>query len=219
MGPSVYETQETVRTEKHAHRLQFSSSSRQRFFSLWSECGLFVCSFFTFHLPDFVLIFQAIDGLWFREDFSFRCQPVDFAVTYNSMREARGCYVYFLAKMTELLDTVFFVLRKKGNQITFLHMYHHTVMPMVSWGCTKYYPGGHGTFIGEFTLSALFFLWLILYFHLQVSSTPSCTSSCTCTICLLPSDPNSKSTSGGRSTLQSYKWWVRAKTNDWKLFS
>lgn len=28
-------------------------------------------------------------------------------------------------------------------------MYHHTVMPMISWGATKYYPGGHGTFIGE----------------------------------------------------------------------
>lgn len=23
-------------------------------------------------------------------------------------------------------------------------------MPMISWGATKYYPGGHGTFIGEF---------------------------------------------------------------------
>lgn len=21
-------------------------------------------------------------------------------------------------------------------------------MPLISWGCTKYYPGGHGTFIG-----------------------------------------------------------------------
>lgn len=28
-------------------------------------------------------------------------------------------------------------------------MYHHTVMPMISWGATKYYPGGHGTFIGN----------------------------------------------------------------------
>lgn len=58
-------------------------------------------------------------------------------------------YLYFLAKISELLDTVFFVLRKKDRQISFLHMYHHTVMPMISWGATKYYPGGHGTFIGE----------------------------------------------------------------------
>lgn len=61
---------------------------------------------------------------------------------------ARGVHIYFLAKLTELLDTVFFVLRKKDKQITFLHMYHHTVMPMISWGATKYFPGGQGIFIG-----------------------------------------------------------------------
>lgn len=65
------------------------------------------------------------------------------------MQEARGVYLYFLAKISELLDTVFFVLRKRERQISFLHMYHHTVMPMISWGATKYYPGGHGTFIGK----------------------------------------------------------------------
>ncbi|KOB51911.1 Elongation of very long chain fatty acids protein, partial [Operophtera brumata] len=64
------------------------------------------------------------------------------------MRVARGVYIYFLAKISELLDTVFFVIRKKERQITFLHLYHHTVMPMISWGATKYYPGGHGTLIG-----------------------------------------------------------------------
>lgn len=53
-----------------------------------------------------------------------------------------------MAKISELLDTVFFVLRKKDRQITFLHLYHHTGMPMISWGCTKYFPGGHAAFIG-----------------------------------------------------------------------
>lgn len=69
-------------------------------------------------------------------------------LSFNIFQVARGVYVYFLAKISELLDTVFFVIRKKNNQITFLHMYHHTVMPMISWGATKYYPGGHGTLIG-----------------------------------------------------------------------
>lgn len=63
--------------------------------------------------------------------------------------------MYFLAKISELLDTVFFVLRKKDRQITFLHLYHHTVMPMISWGATKYYPGGHGTFIGNFNMKSI----------------------------------------------------------------
>lgn len=115
-------------------------------------------------LVSIYLVSEALFGLWFRPDFSFRCQPVNFNVTENAMREARGVYTYFLAKMTELLDTVFFVLRKKNNQITFLHMYHHTVMPMISWGCTKYFPGGHSTFIG--VINSFVHIYMYLYYML-----------------------------------------------------
>ncbi|XP_032672912.1 elongation of very long chain fatty acids protein AAEL008004 [Odontomachus brunneus] len=93
------------------------------------------------------LFLEGLDGAWLK-DYNWKCQPVDFSYSPDALRVARGVYIYFLAKLTELLDTVFFVLRKKERQITFLHMYHHTVMPMASWGATKYYPGGHGIFIG-----------------------------------------------------------------------
>jgi len=36
---------------------------------------------------------------------------------------------------------VFFVLRKKQNQVTFLHVYHHTITALFSWGYLKYLPG------------------------------------------------------------------------------
>lgn len=93
------------------------------------------------------LFYEGLDAAWLTK-YSWKCEPVDWSDSPHAMRVARGVYTYFLAKMTELLDTVFFVLRKKDRQITFLHMYHHTVMPMISWGVTKYYPGGHCTFIG-----------------------------------------------------------------------
>jgi len=38
---------------------------------------------------------------------------------------------------------VFFVLRKKQNQVTFLHVYHHTITALFSWGYLKYLPGKH----------------------------------------------------------------------------
>lgn len=82
-------------------------------------------------------------------------------------------YIYFLAKLSELLDTVFFVLRKKENQITFLHLYHHTVMPMISWGTTKYYPGGHGTFIGMYNICSLSLLCIINRLNLVFDSITS----------------------------------------------
>ncbi|KAJ8918567.1 hypothetical protein NQ315_013072 [Exocentrus adspersus] len=80
--------------------------------------------------------------------YNWRCEPCDHSYTPEALRIARVVYVYFLAKMVELLDTVFFVLRKKDKQITFLHCYHHTTMAMISWAVVKYYPGGHCTFIG-----------------------------------------------------------------------
>lgn len=39
----------------------------------------------------------------------------------------------------------FFVLRKKNNQITFLHVYHHAAMPFWYWLGAKFVPGGEST--------------------------------------------------------------------------
>lgn len=49
-------------------------------------------------------------------------------------------WLYFVAKISELLDTVFFVLRKKDKQITFLHVYHHFIMVISTWAYLKYWP-------------------------------------------------------------------------------
>ncbi|XP_069705037.1 very long chain fatty acid elongase AAEL008004-like isoform X2 [Periplaneta americana] len=47
---------------------------------------------------------------------------------------------YVVSKAIELVDTVFFVLRKKNQHITFLHVYHHGIMLIVSWTLLKYLP-------------------------------------------------------------------------------
>ncbi|TGZ51829.1 Elongation of very long chain fatty acids protein [Temnothorax longispinosus] len=61
---------------------------------------------------------------------------------------SRGAWWYFFSKIIELLDTVFFVLRKKQNQITFLHVYHHTITAVFSWCYLKFLPGEQGVIIG-----------------------------------------------------------------------
>ncbi|GBP79564.1 Elongation of very long chain fatty acids protein 4 [Eumeta japonica] len=76
------------------------------------------------------------------------CEPVDFSTSEHALLVASYVYYYFLLKVVDLLDTVFFVLRKKNNQISFLHVYHHTGMVLLTWGAVTYYPGGHGTFVG-----------------------------------------------------------------------
>ena len=42
-------------------------------------------------------------------------------------------YYYLLSKFVDYFDTFFFILRKKNNQISALHVYHHISVPMVGW--------------------------------------------------------------------------------------
>jgi len=37
---------------------------------------------------------------------------------------------------------VFFILRKKNNQVSFLHVYHHATMMLNWWIVAKYIPVG-----------------------------------------------------------------------------
>jgi elongation of very long chain fatty acids protein 7 len=48
--------------------------------------------------------------------------------------------VYVYTKFIDLLDTIFFVLRKKNSQITFLHLYHHLMVPILGWVTLKLAP-------------------------------------------------------------------------------
>ncbi|XP_014209424.1 elongation of very long chain fatty acids protein AAEL008004-like [Copidosoma floridanum] len=81
-------------------------------------------------------------------DYSYKCQPVDYSNNSQSLRMARAVYMYFICKLIELLDTVFFVMRKKQRQISFLHLYHHAMMPICAWIGVRFVPGGHATLLG-----------------------------------------------------------------------
>uniref|UniRef100_A0A8D8R051 Elongation of very long chain fatty acids protein n=1 Tax=Cacopsylla melanoneura TaxID=428564 RepID=A0A8D8R051_9HEMI len=55
-------------------------------------------------------------------------------------------YVTYLIKLSELVETVFFVLRKKFNQVSGLHLYHHVSTLYIIWYAARYYPGGVALF-------------------------------------------------------------------------
>ncbi|XP_059145002.1 elongation of very long chain fatty acids protein 4-like [Physella acuta] len=57
-------------------------------------------------------------------------------------------WLFFVSKMIEFLDTVFFILRKKNNQVTFLHVYHHTSMCMFTWVGLNFFTGGNNIAYG-----------------------------------------------------------------------
>jgi len=56
-------------------------------------------------------------------------------------------YIYFLTKIVDFGDTIFFVLRKRFHQATFLHVFHHGIMPVVGFIGLKFHPGGYSGFL------------------------------------------------------------------------
>ncbi|XP_066901701.1 very long chain fatty acid elongase 7 [Halyomorpha halys] len=42
-------------------------------------------------------------------------------------------YYYYVNKILDFIETVFFVLRKKQSQVSFLHLYHHVIMVISIW--------------------------------------------------------------------------------------
>ena len=62
---------------------------------------------------------------------------------------AAALWWYFISKGIEYLDTVFFILRKKNNQVSFLHVYHHCTMFTLWWIGIKWVPGGQGEHLQE----------------------------------------------------------------------
>ncbi|CAG9864845.1 unnamed protein product [Phyllotreta striolata] len=91
------------------------------------------------------MLYEHLMSGWFW-DYSFRCQPVDYSTNSKALRMANLCWWYYISKLTEFADTIFFVMRKKNSQVTFLHVYHHSLTPIETWFLVKFFPGGHGTF-------------------------------------------------------------------------
>lgn len=71
----------------------------------------------------------------------WKCSSVDYNNTNKSMAELTFTYHTFLLKLVELIETVFFVLRKKQNQVSKLHVYHHTSTALLGWIMVKYSGG------------------------------------------------------------------------------
>ncbi|KAM0733699.1 Very long chain fatty acid elongase 7 [Formica fusca] len=118
------------------------------------------------------IFYKALTLAWLR-DYSYICQPIDYSYSPRAIEITRVVWYYFMVKILDLLETIFFVLRKKQNQVTFLHVYHHVGITMGTWGASKYMAGGHATFLGLLNT----FVHVIMYTHYLLSSMKIDTSS------------------------------------------
>ena len=66
---------------------------------------------------------------------------------FSVFQVANVLYIYTLSKVVEFMDTVLMVIRKKQNQVTFLHLYHHASILNIWWWVQSFLPGGQGMYI------------------------------------------------------------------------
>lgn len=80
------------------------------------------------------------------------CVEIDYSEGENAMGVLNIMWWTHIVKLVELVETVFFVLRKKESQVTFLHVYHHTSTLFLSWVGVKYV-GGEDSVIFVFLIN------------------------------------------------------------------
>jgi elongation of very long chain fatty acids protein 4 len=74
------------------------------------------------------------------------CEPVGKSGHPDELRIATALWWFYFTKLVEFADTFFFIVRKKNNQLTFLHIYHHSTMFLLFWIAMKWVPGGSVSF-------------------------------------------------------------------------
>lgn len=84
-----------------------------------------------------------------------------------SFSDASASKIYQMAnfilavRLSEYLDTVFFTLRKKNNQVTFLHVFHHAFVPMYAYWILRTAPVRYNVYI----IFINSFIHVLMYFY------------------------------------------------------
>ncbi|KAL3225868.1 hypothetical protein MRX96_025344 [Rhipicephalus microplus] len=97
-----------------------------------TDCAFFLCRFVKLAYWDL--------GYTFLQDLNTTESPASHDIVHLS-------WWLYIFKLGELADTVFFVLRKKNQQISALHVVHHVIVPWNLWMNVTYASQTHMTFI------------------------------------------------------------------------
>ncbi|EDW41049.1 elongation of very long chain fatty acids protein 4 [Drosophila sechellia] len=74
--------------------------------------------------------------------YNFACQQCRMSHDPHEIRIAAALWWFYISKILEFADTAFFILRHKWNQLSFLHVYHHSTMFLFCWIYVKWLPTG-----------------------------------------------------------------------------
>ncbi|XP_065284092.2 very long chain fatty acid elongase 7-like [Dermacentor albipictus] len=96
-------------------------------------------------------------GYTFLQDLDMTDSPANLQIVHLS-------WWFYMFKVFELADTVFFVLRKKNHQVSALHVVHHVTVPWNMWLNVAYGGQSHEMFI--MCLNAFVHVFMYAYYFL-----------------------------------------------------
>ncbi|XP_047135414.2 very long chain fatty acid elongase AAEL008004 [Hydra vulgaris] len=125
---------------------------------------LIVYNFFSV-LLSLWMMWEMFASTFLNPEFNLTCQSnIENDTSPDTIRLVDAHWWYFFSKLIEFSDTFFFVVRKKNNQISFLHTYHHVSMLLLQWLLVKYVPGGasyFGNFLNCFIHSIMYTYYML----------------------------------------------------------
>lgn len=102
---------------------------------------------------------------------NFWCEELDYSDSFLGIRSAQLSYCYFLVKLLDLFDTVFFVLRKRTRQISFLHVYHHVLILIGAYIAVAWAPGNPQQYFSinaSIKMCYIVFAKLVLFNYIRI---------------------------------------------------
>ncbi|XP_018797120.1 PREDICTED: elongation of very long chain fatty acids protein 7-like [Bactrocera latifrons] len=82
----------------------------------------------------------------------------------------RSLYAFYLFKVIDYVETIFFVLRKSFKQVSFLHVYHHIMMSTFNYYLGTYY-GGMGQYASVVILNCAVHGFMYTYYFMAALNT------------------------------------------------
>lgn len=90
---------------------------------IYNICQVFVCSIFV--IESFRI------GLTFK--YFLTCESFEFMNEQDMDLAIAGQWFFILLRLAEYIETLFYVAKKKYNQITLLHVFHHLGAVFTAW--------------------------------------------------------------------------------------
>lgn len=98
--------------------------------------------------------------------YSLFCQGLDFSTAPKAIELLDVYWWLRILRLLDFLDTIFFVLRKKFNQVSTLHVVHHSLVVLDCWFWTRIGTDGHISFI----IALNTFVHVVMYTYYFLSS-------------------------------------------------